>query len=323
MVKKVLIIGVGGIGFRHFQALFSCRERIEIYVVDVNDDAIRQAKEYENTLNTDIDVFYSKKISDVPELICVAIIATPSLPRRSVFEDLVKNHTVEKIIFEKFLFPKMDDYDYVEKIIKEKGIEAYVDCVARIYDFFNIIKDQVKDCRYFTVSIRGSNWGLACNAIHELHLIAYLAGMDTRDITCFGNLENVAYASKRDGYIEFFGKIIGRLGDKVSFSLECNHSDDPFVYEFYTDKYYYCVNQTKRTFSKITFDGLGEIVTAPADFLYVSQITNRNVDCLLRNEKPFLPSYEDSIPLHKALLNVFLEHYKTIENRNTDICPIT
>ena len=144
MVKRVLIIGVGGIGFRHFQALFNCKERIEIYVVDVNDDAIRQAKEYKNAQNTNIDVFYSKRISDVPEHIHLAIIATSSLPRRSIFEELVRNREIEKIIFEKFLFPKMDDYDFVENVIKEKRIEAYVDCVARIYDFFNVIKDVFK-----------------------------------------------------------------------------------------------------------------------------------------------------------------------------------
>lgn len=323
MNKKILVVGVGGIGFRHFQALFNCEEKIEIYVLDICDDAIRRAKEYGDSLNSGVNVFYLQNISDVPEYVDVAIIATSSLPRRRIFENLVEKHQVDKIIFEKFLFPRMEDYDCVERIIKERKIEAYVDCAARIYDFYNEIKERMKNFKFFTASIRGGNWGLACNAIHMLHLIAYLSGEDEKKVNCIGLLENNIFKSKRNGYMEFFGKIIGSFGENVSFSIECDHSDAPLVYDFFTDENYFCVKQGEEIYSAISLNRLNEIETKDADFLFISQITNRNIDCLLRGEGAFLPKYSESRPLHESLLKVFMEHCEKVENKKMDLCPIT
>jgi len=323
MGKKILLIGAGGIGFRHFQALFNCEKEIEVYVVDVNDDALKKAQEYELSLNCNMKVFYSKDFSNVPEYIDVAIIATSSRPRRDVFDSLVRNHTVFKIIFEKFLFPRKEDYKHVAEIISNKRIEAYVDCVARMYDFFNQIKAQISGCKYFVASIKGSNWGLACNAIHMLHLIAYLSESDTKKIACSGQLENKVYKSKRTGYIEFFGRIVGDFGNRVSFSIECNHAEDPFTYEFFTDKFYYYINENEQRYSRIAMGKTNEVDTKEARFPYVSQITNLNVDRLLRGERALLPTYDESKPLHEALLNVFHECYEMVECKKMDLCPIT
>ena len=46
MTANVLLIAVGGIGFRHFQALLNCESDFELHVLDLNTDTIERAKAY-------------------------------------------------------------------------------------------------------------------------------------------------------------------------------------------------------------------------------------------------------------------------------------
>ncbi|KHM52671.1 hypothetical protein NZ47_03465 [Anaerovibrio lipolyticus] len=323
MKKNVLLIAVGGIGFRHFQAVINCKEPINLYVVDISEEALSRAREYAETVDTKPDIVYSKDISDIPEHIHVAIIATSSLPRRKVFEDLVANHTVDNVIFEKIMFPKLEDYEAVQKILEEKNIRAHVDCPARLFDVYHRIREESKECKYFTAIMRGSNWGLACNAIHLVDQVAFMAGVDTKKIVCSGDLEDDIVASKRNGYVEFFGKIIGNIGDKCTFVIECDRKDNPLSFEFFTDKAYYYVNEGEGVFKKVINGAQDSIMVEKIKIPFVSQLTNISVDGLLRGEAIDLASYAETRPLHEALLKTFLSHMNKVQGTESELCPIT
>lgn len=323
MKKNVLLIAVGGIGFRHFQAILNCKEDINFYVVDISADALKRAKDYADTIDKKPDIFYSQDTSTLPEHIHVAVIATASLPRRNVFESLVAEHTVDNVIFEKVLFPKLEDYEAVQKILEEKKIRAHVDCPARFYDVYNKIKAESKDCKYFTAVMKGSNWGLACNAIHLVDQVAFMAGANTKEISCSGDFEEAILESKRKGYIEFFGKLIGSIGSKCSFVIECDHNDTPLAFEFFTDKAYYYVNEGAGIYKKVLNGQQNSIITETITIKYVSQLTNLSVDGLLKNEPIALVSYNETRPLHEALLKTFLSHMNRVNGTDDDLCPIT
>lgn len=321
--KNVVLIGVGGIGFRHFQALFNCNNEIDIYVIDINKSALDKAKEYSDSIDTSKRVFFLEELDDVPEKIIVSIIATSSLPRRSIFEKLIEKHTVYNIIFEKFMFPSIDDYEYVEDLLKKNKINAYVDCPARIYEVYNEIKTECKKSNTFKAYVKGSNWGLACNSIHLVDQIAYMSDADTDKVICTGVLENTVYDSKRIGYKEFYGKIIGSIGDGISFSIECDHFNNPLTFECFSDNTYYCVNESERLFTKVLLNKPNDVKTVSIDIPYVSQITNINVDSIIEGETVFLPTFYESKPLHKALLSMFLKQIRDVDNSDTNLCPIT
>lgn len=322
-MKNVLLIAVGGIGFRHFQAVINCKEPIDLYVVDISEEALARAREYADTLTTKPNIVYSKDISGIPEHIHVAIIATSSLPRRKVFEELVATHKVDSVIFEKIMFPKLEDYDAVQKILDEKHIRAHVDCPARLYDIYHQIREESIGCKYFTAVMRGSNWGLACNAIHLIDQVAFMAGVDTKKVVCSGYLEDDIVASKRKGYVEFFGKLIGNIGERCSFVIECDRKDNPVTFEFFTDKAYYYVNEVEGVLKKVINGeqdgGLVERIVIP----FVSQLTNISVDGLLRGEAIDLASYAETRPLHEALLRTFLSHMNKVQGTESELCPIT
>lgn len=322
-MHTVVLIGVGGIGFRHFQALFNCNNDIEIYVVDVNLDALDSAKQYGDSIEKSNRVIYTDKLDDVPEKVNVAIIATPSLPRKRVFDILIQKHKVDNVIFEKFMFPQLDDYRYVEELLNKAGTKAYVDCPARIYDVYNMIKKECVGSKFFNAYIKGSNWGLACNAIHFVDQIAYISGGDTESVVCTGLLDDEMVDSKRRGYKEFYGTLVGCIGNEITFSISCDHGDNPLVFECYSDKAYYRVSEVDKTYTKVLFDRPDEFETVSIDIPYVSQITNLNVDSILNGEKVYLPTYNESKPLHESLLTVFLNKMNEINNSNEDLCPIT
>lgn len=322
-MKNVVLIAVGGIGFRHFQAILNCEQEIHFYVVDISKDALIHAKEYADSIKTNKEITYLQDVSEIPEHIDVAVIATASLQRRSVYENLVAEHKVDYIIFEKMLFPKMEDYEAVGNSLAQSGIKAYVDCTARMYDFYKQIKEENKGSKYFNAFMKGSNWGLACNAIHLVDQVAFMAGAETRQIACSTELEDEIVESKRKGYVEFFGKIIGNIGENCSFVIECDHKDNPLEFEFFTEKAYYYVNESAGAMVKVLKGQSSNIERIPIKISYVSQLTNINVDKLLTGKEIDLTTYEESRPLHESLLKAFLVHMNKVNDTDTDLCPIT
>ena len=324
MKKSVLLIGLGGIGFRHFQAILNCKEEFDLYVVDISNEAIKRAHDYAGSISYNASVHYYLSIDDIPSMhFNVAFIATASIQRRSIFENIIKKHLIDNVIFEKFLFPTFEDYEVVERVLNEKKIKAFVDCPARMYSFYHSIKAENKDCKYFIACMKGSNWGLACNAIHLIDQVAFMSDADTKNIDCIGILEDKIFESKRKGYIEFFGKLIGDIDKKCKFIIECDHMDNELSFEFVTDKAYYYINEVKGLFIKVDLINNNQITIDKIDVPYVSQLTNINIDCLLSGKKIDLPSYSESKPLHESLLKVFIAHMNKVSGKISKSCPIT
>ncbi len=323
MNKNVLLVAVGGIGFRHFQALLNCVHSFNLYVVDISEEAILRAREYAQTTECRCDIHYYKSMENIPKQIDVAIIATSSKPRKKVLDELIRNHTVNNIIFEKVLFTTLSDYTEAKELLSQKGINAYVDCIARTYPSYQWIKEDCKGTKYFVANMRGSNWGLACNAIHLVDQVAYISGADVREFQCTAILEKEIYESKRDGYVEFFGRLMGSIGERCKFSIECDHSTNPLVFEFYTDKAYYFVNEAERVLTKVEIDTDCKEITKEFELLYVSQATSISVDKLLEGDKIDLPSFDDSVYLHEALHKSFQKTYNMTKQTEGDYLPIT
>ena len=321
----VLLVAVGGIGFRHFQALLNCRSDFELHVVDVSEAAIERAKTYEKEQKNRKLIHYYTAISEIePSLYFrLAIIATSSLVRREVFEELVKGHPVETVLFEKVLFPKVRDYAEVGAILKEKHIAAYVNCARRVQSIYRKLREDLGGARLIQAQIRGGNWGLACNSIHMIDLFAYLSGADTQFVTCNSALlENRIYDSKRRGYIEFYGKLAGRIGENTTYLIECNHSEAPNLIELFTDTDYYCIDEAG---GQITVQSLnsGELTEHHFQMSYVSRTTSEIADGLLRGEPVELTRFEESARLHIPLLKEFLNKRNEIQGKEDEICPVT
>lgn len=322
MKNKVLIIGLGGIGYRHLQAVLKCETDMDIYAVDISVEAISNAKKYiaENCPNKNV-FFYTDINCFCNELFEVTIIATSSKIRKDVLETLMKNgNTLRNVIFEKVLFNNLKDYKNVNTLLRKNKINGFVNCTGRENVSYQKLRERMKDAKYFKIMYRGANWGLACNSIHKIDLIAFLANYIGEDIQFDGSLiENKIYESKREGYIEFYGRFSGRLGKNILFVFECSHDESPLILDIFTDKEIYSIKEGDKI---ICYDGVNiEIESFEQE--YISNTSTTIVDNLLNGKNIFLPTYEESMKYHIPMLEMFMEVQERVTGENNYICDIT
>ena len=70
MTANVLLIAVGGIGFRHFQALLNCESDFELHVIDINTDTIERAKAYAAEQVNHKTIHYYASVGELEKASC-------------------------------------------------------------------------------------------------------------------------------------------------------------------------------------------------------------------------------------------------------------
>ncbi len=322
VAKKVVIIGVGNIGFRHFQALERLEEKLEVQVVDVVSENLEKVKA-EYSANGSNNIMSLKAVSSVSELdndIDYAIIATSSAVRRQLAEELLKTKHVQNLLLEKVLFQKMEDYDAVGSLIKEKGVNTWVSCCRRMNKSYQKLKKELAG-RSFDVVVTGSDWGLGCNAIHLIDIICYLSSSETAPVCNADMLDNEIHQSKRPGYIEFTGTINGTVGDRVKFSVtSLNSTPAPVILYIFCENNIYIIREAEQKIFRYTGESVEEMVF---EMPFLSVQGADIAKAILFEGGCTLPSYEVSAKIHKAMLSALLDKMGKIEGSKDDICKIT
>ena len=206
---KVAVIGAGNIGTRHLQAIAKCDEDIELYAVEPVLEAAERSQEM--VLNMPErrvqSIHYCDNIEKLPLAVDAAVIATGSLARRKVTEQLLAHASVKYLILEKVLFPCIEDYHAVGQLLVEKGVTAWVNCVRRSWPYMQTLKDRIGGKTPVTMSVEGNMWGIACNTIHYLDTLAWFTECDAPIEFDIGGLDDDVIDSKRSGYVEFTGEL--------------------------------------------------------------------------------------------------------------------
>lgn len=319
---KIALLGSGNIGFRHFQSMMELQVESEIYAIDTSENALMNVEKYTNNIgNTRVKVIFSKDMSVLPREIDVAIIATSSLVRQQLFERLVEQTNPRYVVFEKFLFPQEKAYEVVRDKLQLNDIKGYVNCPSRLYPGYVELKKHIDKDKGLNIFVHGSNWGLACNAIHTIDKIGYLLG-SYDELKCDGTrLDKKIHASKRSGYVEFTGNLICRLGNKATIFLNSSDSINvPFETVICNGDKTYIVSEINQT---INYEENGKRKEKFFPILYQSQLTASIVTELVNTSSCGLTRYEDTMQWHLALLRAFKAKYDEINGHVSDFCPIT
>ena len=177
---KIVIAGSGNIGSRHLQAFAHTSLAMQLFVVDPNKSSLEIAETRWNEAIsgkvTNVEVAFLQSAEEIPDAIDVAIIATNSVIRKKVFEQLILKRKVTHVVFEKFLFQTIAEYEAVDVLLQSNGIKGWVNCPRRMYDIYSTLKNLLKNETSFEFQVTGSNWGLGCNSIHYLDLFSFLSG---------------------------------------------------------------------------------------------------------------------------------------------------
>ncbi len=314
---NICLIGFGNIGKRHFEALLKLDLDVKIYIIDIFEAAFNDIGNYD--IKSNITVEHSIDYNFLPDEIDLAIIATSSSTRRVCFESLIGRSKVKNIIFEKVLFQTTDDYDKVERSLISNSINAYVNCNRRYMQSYIDFKDKLSSENIKKITISGGNWGLGCNGIHMIDLISYL--LNDKELYIYQcNLEKMV-DSKRKGFKEFYGKIVGETKDNsTSFEISCDKSQDNLKIQIECENAIYTVCEKD---SMIVCANLNnKIVDAAFHIEFVSTITTKAAYDILKNNMCLLTTFTKSKELHLMFIKGFIDYYENLGGAK-GICPIT
>ena len=316
---KVAIIGAGQLGSRHLQGLKSAASPLSISVVDSNESSLNIAEERYNTIPTigEKEVQYTTDLDKLPKELDLVIVATGSKPRRAIITSLLGHAKVKFLVLEKVLFPSLEDYDEITKLLKQKHVRCWVNCPRRMFGMYKQIKETIDPTKPVYMTKADEDWGLCCNAIHMIDIFLYLTEETTYSIET-RYLKDKVEDSKRGGYIEMTGtlKVITAKGNELTLISEKDfHGEKAFMIQNNNDMY-------------VISEGCGNCSlngnTFHYSMPYQSQLSGLLADELLITGGCSLTPYELSASCHKPFIEAILAKYNDIMGTpDNKILPIT
>lgn len=325
-IDKVAIIGAGNLGSRHLQAMALTQRPTEVTVVDPSAESLKIAQgRWEEMEDNPLvkKCRFSPRMEDLPGELDAVVIATSSGPRRAVVEELLSRSKVKYLILEKVLFQRLEDYEAVGSLLKEKQVPAWINCGRRITGFYQRLRKLLESEHHVSMSVAGGNWGMGCNSIHMLDMYAFLTGQ--QEFTAISNyLDAGVIESKRKGYIEFTGELRIESPKGVLSLVSYREGSRPSAMSVDTENYHVDIDEAGQKARLFRQEGTGwRWEEWEIDGRLQSRVTQEVVQELVETGNCGLTVYEESAGLHKVLLEAFLEHLSREKKERCQICPIT
>ena len=221
------------------------------------------------------------------------------------------------------LFQTEGDYEAVGSLLRQQGVPTWVNCARRLWPCYQRIREAVvADGGAVEVQVTGSNWGLGCNAIHMLDLLAFLSGASEVALDCC-HLDAEVIPSKRPGYSEFTGLITGVTpkGDTLGL-LSRREGRLPLVVSVVTAQHRWWLHEDTAV---VTLEpgkgGNGQLMPFRAPLQ--SALTGQLVAALLGEGTCLLPAFEESARLHLTLVRGLNRFLSQQAGQEVTVCPIT
>lgn len=316
-MNTILIAGAGQLGSRHLQGVKTSKYELDIWVYDLSDESLKVAEErYNQVESNNKSVHFVNRLDDVPSTIDVVIVASSSKPRAAIVSAILASKAVKYMVLEKFLFPRLSEYEEIGSLIKQKQVKTWVNCPRRMWKGYEIIKQMIDKSKAIEYLYEGGEWGMCCNTIHFVDIFMYLNGEDSFDFDISG-LQHEVVDSKRKGYVEIFGteKFYTKNGSALILSSIPNYDvvsrvvikNSNNIIEYFEGKGELVVN--------------GEIKQVPVH--YQSGLSGVIVDELLETGNCRLSSFEESSAYHIGYLKKIAPFINKIKGWTSDSCPIT
>ena len=308
---NVCLIGCGGVGKRHLEAMLKVKNDINIEVVEPN---------IENTPTTLVgqNINYFSKIEDVSNNIDICLIATTANVRKKVILELVSKKNVKFMILEKVVFQNEKDFDEIIKLFEEKNIKSWVNCHLRAQPIYKELKTQSIISYDTTMTYEYSDdFTLSSSAIHILDLFSYLCDdydLEIQDIVTDTELKS----SRHSGCVDFNGYM--KVKSTNGYELVVKKRDAHFG-EHLT--IYHNDLIVRSSEGDDPDNRIGFVQDKKIPYVWQSSLTNSYIDDIIEKSDCDLSTLENSAKLHKIMLKSFRNLLKEKYNREVVDCPIT
>ena len=327
-MNRLAVIGAGNLGSRHLQALAKLKRPSEIVVVDPDQVALeRAAARFAEMRGNARSVAYVRSISEIGGDLDIAIIATNADIRADVIRELLSQKHVRGLLLEKVLFTKPNDYADVARVLRRHSVKAWVNCARRAWPFYRQLRERLAASVVREVSVSGVEWGLGCNGIHMLDLVAWLCRSNSYTIDS-ARLDDATRPAKREGFIEFTGAFSGAFQNGTIFRIASwpagPASGMPFLLQVVADDLVCIVREDEGRAWVADGRSDWEWQEIPFQVVLQSNLTHHVVEEILAEGTAPLTTYDDSAALHGPMLAAFIQHLQARSPAATIVeCPIT
>ena len=326
IMKKIALIGAGQLGSRHLQALAKIDIPLILQVVDPNKDCLKVAREryLEIQDNDNIDhIDFLTEIDGLNSNLDLCIIATNADIRFKVFQELVSKKKVAYIVFEKILFQSDQQFNDAKELINQNGISCWVNCPRRIFPIYKQLREILAVDRKINLQVSGGDWGVACNAIHFIDLLAFLS-QDTSYKLDITDLDPSVRQSKRKGFIEVTGKITGLFSNGSRIELESiAGSEEPTRISINNSQVKVVLDESRGVAKISKEENNWNEEVSEFNVPFQSELTHLAAKEILEGGTCQLTGFNESSLLHQPFLEAIKKHIEIFEHRKYDCCPIT
>lgn len=323
-----LLVGAGQLGSRHLQALaLADFSDICIQVVEPSAQARKVAQErWEQVAKSENikSIEFLADMSKVNSSIDFCIIATNANCRLQVLKDLFTSTSVRQLVLEKVLFQSVAQLQEASRLLASLETKAWVNCPRRMFPIYQELQKRLANEQTLNLQVRGSNWGLACNAIHFIDLWAMLGGDQNYALDTDG-LDVTPVESKRPGYKEVSGTLTGTSGDSgFTLTSTVGSETEPLSIRIETENFIVNVNESVGQCKIQTKETAEEEILAFV-VLYQSQLSHEIGRQLFSSVSGHctLTSFNESASLHEPFLSGLLDYFNKQDGHTHTLCPIT
>lgn len=321
----VTLIGAGQLGSRYLQGMASVTVPLEIWVVDPSRKALDIASNRWNQVHGSQGIHrvnFSQKLSDVPQNVDVAVVATSANVRLEVIDQLLKDRVVRYFVLEKLIAQSSNQVESTNASLKYcEG--AWVNHARRMMSWHKAIGSELGRNPILDVQVTGHDWGLATNAMHFMDLVQWWSGTTVESLDTSG-LDRVWFESKRPGFYEINGEIICtyKNGSRITLrscgddSKQCNHRKLKYVLKSKAQTWI-----IEEDAGKATRDNPPLLI--PGSLELQSVITKDLITSILEMGTCELPTLSSCLESHGAFLDAMLVHWRATRSPKDSFVGIT
>lgn len=316
--EHCLLVGAGQLGSRYLQGLVGIDRQLKISVVDPSTASLDVARKRlaESTLGAFHEVRFSTLLDEVSKQIDLALVATPAHCRAAVVEEIAVKSSVKAWILEKVLAQNCEQLDQIQQALA-KNDRVWVNTARRAMVWHQVIRAQLlpEGPAPLQVRVSGGSWGLGCNAIHFIDLVAWWNQSSVQSVNADG-IEDWLQ-SKRAGFQEFNGTLLVSYIDGSELELCCHSGHESVQITVATSNGEWVIEES------------AGLVTGPCGQLIHGQLTFQSaltaplVKQILQEGRCDLPTFAESTAQHRPLLVALLQHWNKNQGCQDSIVPIT
>ncbi|MEO5882994.1 MAG: hypothetical protein ABIQ06_11320 [Caldimonas sp.] len=320
MKPAIAVIGCGGIGSRHLQALGKLAIDADVFAVDLSTEATNQAGQFflesKKVAGSPAALHRAHDLSALPARLDVAIVATQASARLGAMSALLSGRSIGHLVLEKFLFARRHDFDAARRLLVDERMRVWVNCPRRIYPGYRAIAEQLSDSTFVSLHVSGGarSAPLGTIGIHFADLLDFLSVSDSATLKATLHSATLVPANRN---LQDFGGTLEMSSSDGRSRLRYEAiaaTDAPHLVSIVSDRAQFIVREREQVVQAATSAEQWRSSSMPFPVPYQSELTNLVVAELLSSGSCGLTPYARSAAVHATLFDVLIDAYRTLRN---------